>query len=113
MDDGSSTVQVVDESSSDDDSLNYAAGNRGQVEDTETTSEGNNEAANLARYSVSLFSITVQMDTIPSEDNTGKQANHLPIEVAVLSRIQSCVCKQKIVSPSVTTREEHSNEMFI
>ena len=86
MDDGSSAVQVADVSSSDDDSPNHSAGNRGQVEDAETTSDGSNEAARSARYSVSLFSVTVQMDTIPSDDNRAQQSSLAAIEVAVFSR---------------------------
>ena len=86
MDDRSSAVQVVDVSSSDDDQPNHSAGNRGQVEDAETTSDGSDEAASSARYRVSLFSITVQMDTITTNENTEKQHIHVPMEVAVFSR---------------------------
>ena len=86
MDGRSSAVQVVDVSSSDDDPPNHSAGNRGQVEDAETTSDGSNEAASPARYSVSLFSVTAQMDTIPSDDNREQQSSLAAIEVGVFSR---------------------------
>ncbi|CAF3326301.1 unnamed protein product [Rotaria sp. Silwood2] len=96
-DDGSAGVQMVDASSSDVVSVDVSAVSGDQVEDEEMTSD---------EYSGA-------MDSNAPDENTDEQGIEAPIEVAVFSRSQCCVCKEQIVPPVVTIREEDRTDRFI
>ncbi|CAF4139972.1 unnamed protein product, partial [Rotaria sordida] len=87
-DGGSDAVNKEDSSSSDDDSFDDSADNSLQVEDEEVTAVEANEV----------------MDTTSSGGNLNRRGVEIPIEVAISSRSQCCVCKEQMMPPTVTIR---------
>ncbi|CAF4519829.1 unnamed protein product [Rotaria sp. Silwood2] len=96
-DGGSDAVNKEDSSSSDDDSFDDSADNGLQAEDEEVTAVEANEV----------------MDTTSSGGNLNRRGVGILIEVAISSRSQCCVCKEQMMPPTVTIREEDRNELFI
>ncbi|CAF0727241.1 unnamed protein product [Rotaria sp. Silwood1] len=86
MDDGFAGVQTVSASSSDGVSVDDSVVSSDQVEDEQMNSDENSDVVSSARYMVSLFGLTFQMNSIPSDENTDEQSIEVPIEVAVFSR---------------------------